>query len=177
MLTYRVSRRRLLAAVPGGLLLAACGGDDDDDDEPATTAAGGASTEASSATSASDATPETASTPSAATGSPSAGDTGELRLIPLPPAELGAPEVPEPAVSTAEGAVPVAEAVAVYDDFGTDAEPGVFPRTIRHAMGETTLDAKPERVVVLDSGELDSVIRMGLNPVGALEYDPDLLPD
>jgi iron complex transport system substrate-binding protein len=181
LLTHRVSRRRLLAAIPGGLLLAAglaaCGGDDDDAEPTATTAAGGASTEAPSATSASESTPETAGSPTVAEGSPTTGESGELRLIPLPPAELGAPEVPEPAVSTAEGAVPVAEAVAVYDDFGTDAEPGVFPRTIRHAMGETTLDAKPERVVVLDSGELDSVIRMGLNPVGSLEYDPDLLPD
>jgi iron complex transport system substrate-binding protein len=169
LLTHTISRRRLLAAIPGGLLiaagLAACGGDDDDS-PTATIAAGSSATEPSTA--------EPAASP--ATGSPASGSS-ELRLIPLPPSELGAPEVPAPAVSTAEGAVPVAEAVAVYDDFGTDAEPGVFPRTIVHAMGETTIDAKPVRVVVLDSGELDSVIRMGLKPVGALEYDPDLLPD
>jgi iron complex transport system substrate-binding protein len=180
--THRISRRKLLAAIPGGLLLAAglaaCGGDDDDDSPTATTAAG-ASTESSGGSATVPSTAQSAATPDDPTASPSAGsdDTGELRLIPRPPAELGAPEVPEPAVSTAEGAVPVAEAVAVYDDFGTDAELGVFPRTIRHAMGETTLQAKPERVVVLDSGELDSVIRLGLPPIGALDYDPDLLPD
>lgn len=164
LLTHTVSRRRLLAAIPGGLMiaagLAACGGDDDDS-PTATTAAGSSATEPSTAASA---------------ASPTTG-SAELRLIPLPPPDLGAPEVPEPAVSTAEGAVPVAEAVAVYDDFGTDAEPGAFPRTIIHAMGETSIDAKPVRVVVLDSGELDSVIRIGLKPVGALEYDPTLLPD
>jgi iron complex transport system substrate-binding protein len=169
LLTHTVSRRRLLAAIPGGLLiaagLAACGGDDDDP-PTATSAAGLSATEPSTA--------ESSASPT--TGSPASGSS-ELRLIPLPPSELGAPEVPAPTVSTAEGAVPVAEAVAVYDDFGTDAEPGVFPRTIVHAMGETTIDAKPVRVVVLDSGELDSVIRMGLKPVGSLEYDPDLLPD
>jgi iron complex transport system substrate-binding protein len=44
-------------------------------------------------------------------------------------------------------------------------------------MGETTIESQPVRVVVLDSGELDSVVRLGLKPVGALEYDADLLPD
>src|SRR5688500_4469342 len=121
LLTHAVSRRRLLAAIPGGLLiaagLAACGGDDDDS-PTGTTAAGSSATEPSTAVT--DATP-TESIASPATGS------AELRLIPLPPSELGAPEVPEPAVSTADDAVPVADAIAVYDPFGTDAEPGVFP--------------------------------------------------
>ena len=34
---------------------------------------------------------------------------------------------------------------------GTDAEPGQFPRTIKHANGETEVKEKPERVVALDS--------------------------
>lgn len=181
VLTRTVSRRTLLAAVPGGLLLvaglAACGGDDDD--TPAATTAAATATESSGAQATEASTPETEATADGSTTSPGAAspNTGDLRLIPLPPSELGAPEVPEPAVSTADRAVPVAEAIAVYDDFGTDAGPGVFPRTIRHAMGETTLEARPMRVVVLDSGELDSVIRLGLPPVGALDYDPDLMPD
>ncbi|GAA0599908.1 iron-siderophore ABC transporter substrate-binding protein [Kutzneria viridogrisea] len=50
--------------------------------------------------------------------------------------------------------------------YGTDALPGQFPRTIKHAMGETTLKAKPERVVVLDVGELDNVVALGVQPVG-----------
>lgn len=43
-----------------------------------------------------------------------------------------------------------------------------FPRTVRHAMGETEIPAKPERVVVLDTGELDSVTAFGITPVGAV---------
>ncbi|WBQ03201.1 ABC transporter substrate-binding protein [Kribbella sp. CA-293567] len=49
---------------------------------------------------------------------------------------------------------------------GSDAEAGVFPRTVKHALGETKLEKKPERIVVLDSGELDGVLALGITPVG-----------
>lgn len=49
---------------------------------------------------------------------------------------------------------------------GTDAKPGVFPRTITHAAGTTELKTKPKRVVVLDTGELDEVLALGVTPVG-----------
>ncbi|ONI76610.1 ABC transporter substrate-binding protein [Kribbella sp. ALI-6-A] len=49
---------------------------------------------------------------------------------------------------------------------GSDAADGAFPRTVKHALGETKLDKKPERVVVLDSGELDGVLALGMTPVG-----------
>ncbi|TDO30599.1 iron complex transport system substrate-binding protein [Kribbella sp. VKM Ac-2527] len=49
---------------------------------------------------------------------------------------------------------------------GSDAAAGVFPRTVKHALGETKLDKKPEKVVVLDSGELDDVLALGITPVG-----------
>ncbi|MEV4053870.1 iron-siderophore ABC transporter substrate-binding protein [Amycolatopsis sp. NPDC049688] len=49
---------------------------------------------------------------------------------------------------------------------GADAGPGVFPRTVTHALGTTKLDKKPTRVVVLDSGELDDVLALGVTPVG-----------
>ncbi|MCK0091891.1 iron-siderophore ABC transporter substrate-binding protein [Rhodococcus sp. F64268] len=49
---------------------------------------------------------------------------------------------------------------------GSDAEPGVFPRTVTHALGETVIESKPERVIVLDSGELDDVLSLGITPVG-----------
>ncbi len=48
----------------------------------------------------------------------------------------------------------------------TDAAPGEFPRTVEHANGTTEIEAKPERVVVLDTGELDDVIALGITPVG-----------
>ena len=54
---------------------------------------------------------------------------------------------------------------------GTDAAPGVFPRTIKHARGATEIPKKPERVVVLDSGELDSVLTLGIKPVGMVVTD------
>ena len=49
------------------------------------------------------------------------------------------------------------------------AEPAPAKRTVRHAMGSTDIKGAPERVVVLDTGELDSVVALGLEPVGAVE--------
>lgn len=49
---------------------------------------------------------------------------------------------------------------------GADVGPGVFPRTVTHALGKTKLEKKPSRVVVLDSGELDDVLALGITPVG-----------
>lgn len=49
---------------------------------------------------------------------------------------------------------------------GSDAQPGQFPRTVTHAAGTTEIKQKPQRIVVLDNGELDSVVSLGLTPVG-----------
>jgi iron complex transport system substrate-binding protein len=49
---------------------------------------------------------------------------------------------------------------------GADAAPGVFPRTVTHARGTTRLEHKPQRVVVLDTGEIDQVLALGIVPVG-----------
>ncbi|WP_424893149.1 ABC transporter substrate-binding protein [Streptomyces sp. XH2] len=43
-----------------------------------------------------------------------------------------------------------------------------FPRTVTHAMGTTEIKKKPQRVVVLDTGELDDVTMLGITPVGAV---------
>lgn len=43
-----------------------------------------------------------------------------------------------------------------------------FPRTVEHAMGETEIPEQPERIVVLDTGELDSAVALGVVPVGAV---------
>jgi iron complex transport system substrate-binding protein len=91
------------------------------------------------------------------------------------PAGDGA-SVPEPTPSSAPDAVSMATALAPYEEFGTDAGPGEFPRTVRHAMGETTIDAAPERIVTLDTGELDAMAELGVKPVGVVDYGADGLP-
>jgi iron complex transport system substrate-binding protein len=46
-----------------------------------------------------------------------------------------------------------------------------FPRTVAHAMGETEIPVEPERIVVLDTGELDSALSLGVTPVGGVTTD------
>ncbi|WP_033218595.1 ABC transporter substrate-binding protein [Kitasatospora phosalacinea] len=43
-----------------------------------------------------------------------------------------------------------------------------FPRSVKHTMGTAEIKARPKRVVVLDSGELDDVTLLGITPVGAV---------
>lgn len=75
----------------------------------------------------------------------------------------------QPAV--AQGGSEFGKAGEKSSQFGTDAKPGQFPCTIKHAMGETTLDKRPERVVVLDGGELDNVVALGVRPIGVAYPD------
>jgi iron complex transport system substrate-binding protein len=68
--------------------------------------------------------------------------------------------------SVAQGGKDFGDAAKKTAALGTDAKPGQFPRTITHAMGRTELKAAPKRVVVLDVGELDNVVSLGMKPVG-----------
>ncbi|MDQ8703867.1 iron-siderophore ABC transporter substrate-binding protein [Streptomyces sp. LHD-70] len=54
------------------------------------------------------------------------------------------------------------------DDKKGGAESGAFPRTLNTAMGKVEIPAQPKRVVVLDTGELDDVTMLGIEPVGAV---------
>ncbi|MGW6399475.1 ABC transporter substrate-binding protein [Streptomyces sp. NPDC055134] len=45
---------------------------------------------------------------------------------------------------------------------------GAFPRTLKTVMGDVKIPAQPQRVVVLDTGELDDVTLLGIDPVGAV---------
>ncbi len=62
---------------------------------------------------------------------------------------------------------------------GSGADPGsadaggadAASRVVRHAMGSTEITGEPTRVVVLDTGELDSVLALGITPVGAVRAD------
>jgi iron complex transport system substrate-binding protein len=44
-------------------------------------------------------------------------------------------------------------------------------RQVEHAMGVAEVPAAPERVVVLDTGELDDALALGVTPVGAVTVD------
>ncbi|KMS85573.1 MULTISPECIES: ABC transporter substrate-binding protein [Streptomyces] len=78
--------------------------------------------------------------------------------------------------SVAKGGKDFADAAAKTAALGTDAKLGQWPRTIRQAMGDTVIKAQPKRVVVLDVGELDNVVSLGIKPVGlaTTEGSPEL---
>ncbi|GGZ14848.1 ABC transporter periplasmic component [Streptomyces inusitatus] len=62
-------------------------------------------------------------------------------------------------------------------DAGSDAKDkggekaGAQTRVVKTAMGDVKVPAEPKRVVVLDTAELDSVITLGVKPVGATRTD------
>ncbi|MGK5730480.1 ABC transporter substrate-binding protein [Streptomyces sp. URMC 124] len=68
--------------------------------------------------------------------------------------------------SVAQGGKDFGKAAEDTAKLGTDAKPGQFPRTVTHALGKTELKERPKRVVVLDVGELDNVVSLGIKPVG-----------
>ncbi|MFR9803616.1 ABC transporter substrate-binding protein [Pseudonocardia sp. RS010] len=53
------------------------------------------------------------------------------------------------------------------DGAGSTSSAASGTRPVTHAMGTTEVPADPQRVVVLDTGELDSVLALGVTPVGA----------
>ncbi|MEU7012634.1 iron-siderophore ABC transporter substrate-binding protein [Streptomyces sp. NPDC046385] len=65
------------------------------------------------------------------------------------------------------------DAAAKTAAMGTDAKPGQFPRTLTHALGKTEIPAAPKRVIVLDVGELDNVVSLGIKPVGYAPSEGD----
>ena len=78
--------------------------------------------------------------------------------------------------SVAQGGKDFGKAAEETAKMGTDAKPGQFPRTITHALGKTEIKEMPKRVVVLDVGELDNVVSLGIKPVGIAptEGSPEL---
>ncbi|MFI1223170.1 MULTISPECIES: ABC transporter substrate-binding protein [unclassified Streptomyces] len=57
------------------------------------------------------------------------------------------------------------------DDSGSDSASADSTRTVRTAMGDVKVEEAPERVVVLDTAELDSALTLGVKPVGATHAD------
>jgi iron complex transport system substrate-binding protein len=78
--------------------------------------------------------------------------------------------------SVAKGGKDFVDAAKKTAQLGTDAKPGQWPRTIKQAMGDTVIKSQPKRVVVLDVGELDNVVSLGIEPVGVAttEGSPEL---
>ncbi|MDN5853028.1 MAG: iron-siderophore ABC transporter substrate-binding protein [Actinomycetia bacterium] len=63
--------------------------------------------------------------------------------------------------------------VAACSDSGEADDSGGDTRTVETAMGAVDVPADPERVVVLDTGELDNALALGVTPVGAVTTDVD----
>lgn len=60
---------------------------------------------------------------------------------------------------------------------GSGAADGVFPRTVKHFSGSTTLPAAPKRVVVISTGQADALLTLGVVPVGTTRGDgAELVP-
>lgn len=63
------------------------------------------------------------------------------------------------------------------DDKGSGLADGVFPRTIVHFAGETTLETEPRTVVVVATGQADALLTLGLVPAGSTSGDgADMIP-
>ncbi|MEU7579076.1 iron-siderophore ABC transporter substrate-binding protein [Streptomyces sp. NPDC041068] len=75
--------------------------------------------------------------------------------------------------AVAQGGDDFAKAAEQTAKMGTTAKAGEFPRTITHARGKTELKERPKRVVVLDVGELDNVVSLGIKPVGYAPTEGD----
>lgn len=82
--------------------------------------------------------------------------------VPVAPVQIPTAEAPA-ALETATEAAPEASA-------GEEAVAGE-PRVITHVMGEITLPATPQRVVVLEWSYLENVLATGVQPVGVADIE------
>lgn len=78
--------------------------------------------------------------------------------------------------TTAAGASPSAGAgaavpTAVPEGMGSGQADDVFPRSVKHFQGETTIDAAPTKVVIIATGQLDAALTLGVVPIGAASGD------
>src|SRR5690606_11386452 len=47
---------------------------------------------------------------------------------------------------------------------------GVFPVTVEHAFGATTIEAEPQRVVSIGFAEHDNILALGVTPVAVRDW-------
>lgn len=50
---------------------------------------------------------------------------------------------------------------------GSGQADGVFPRTVVHYQGETTINAAPTKVVIISTGQADAMLALGMCPIGS----------
>jgi iron complex transport system substrate-binding protein len=67
-------------------------------------------------------------------------------------------------------ATPTSAPAATSAPTSAPAESDAFPVTIEHKYGSTTIEAKPERIVVVGLLEQDALLAMGVTPVGTTEW-------
>ncbi|MFD3584058.1 ABC transporter substrate-binding protein [Streptomyces sp. NPDC058683] len=74
---------------------------------------------------------------------------------------------------------PSAAPSALADGMGSDNETdGLFPRTVTHFEGRTTIKAQPKRIAVLSTGQLDDLLTLGIVPTaGTRAENAGLVPD
>lgn len=51
------------------------------------------------------------------------------------------------------------------DGTGSDAADGVFPRSVKHVLGETVIPSEPKRVAIISTGQFDSALAVGIVPI------------
>lgn len=87
-------------------------------------------------------------------------------------AETTAPASPEPtAPTTPTAATTTPAASATSPDMATEA--AAFPVTIGHKFGETVIEDAPERVVSVGFNDHDTLLALGVTPVGVREWYGD----
>lgn len=87
-----------------------------------------------------------------------------------------APEVPAASdrVDTGEWTI----ARTMPPGMGSGESDGTFPRTVKHFLGESTIEAEPQRVIVLATGQADALVTHGLPPIAAtVALGAELVPD
>ena len=89
-----------------------------------------------------------------------------------PPAS---PSGPAPEAGAPAGGPP--GPTAIPEGMGAPEADGVFPRTMTHFGGTTTIATAPQRVVVIATGQTDAALTLGVVPIGvAYGDDADLVP-
>lgn len=58
---------------------------------------------------------------------------------------------------------PIIEVIEVIDETSDE-------RTLKHALGETTIPANPQRIVALTSGSIDSLVALDIQPAGIATF-------